>query len=181
MSEAVVERKVLQELEEDIQRLVEIYELERKAAFCYQCGTCSGSCPVFMAEPEYNPRKMIMSLASGTWQSFINSEVAWLCAMCHTCLERCPQRIEVSEILTEVRNILARRGILPDIIAEKLRRVMERGMSAPYSKLIDKRRARYGLPPAPVFDAEAAKLVFDIFAVNHVLAAKKAREGGGSP
>jgi len=168
----------MDKLAEDIKRLVEIYDLEKKAAFCYQCGTCSGSCPVFMVQPEYNPRKMIESLANGTWQSFINSEVAWMCSMCHLCLERCPQRIEVSEILAEVRNILARRGIMPDIIAEKLERVLKTGISAPYSALIDKRRARYGLPSAPKFDAEAAKVIFDIFALNHVLTAKRSREGG---
>lgn len=159
----------------EIKRLVEVYNLRSKAFYCYQCGTCSGSCPVFSANPEYNPRRMIESLINGTWETYLNSDIVWLCTTCHMCLERCPQKVEVSEILAEVRNIIARRGLVPDIIVEKLERLEKTGASTPYSKLVEKRRKMYKLPPLPELDPGAIKEIFDMFAVDYIIKNKKTR------
>ena len=60
---------------------------------CYQCGTCTGDCPVAWVSSEFNPRKLVQML---------DMNKAWLCVGCYKCL-RCPRDLKPVEIFSELR------------------------------------------------------------------------------
>lgn len=71
---------------------------------CYQCGTCTGDCPVAQVNPTFNPRK-IMLLASFGVDSILESNIAWLCSTCYKCTSLCPRDVKPSEVLGALRNL----------------------------------------------------------------------------
>lgn len=106
----------------------------KKLMTCYQCGVCTGGCPVAYVKPEYNPRRMLETVILGKYDEILSSELVWLCTSCQSCLERCPQRIEVSELLVELRNLAAEKGKIPKLLMERAGRIAETGQSTPVSR-----------------------------------------------
>lgn len=76
---------------------------------CYQCGKCTGGCPVasFM---EHSPRQIMRLLQLGMVDDALNSNSIWLCAACHTCSSRCPKEIELSKIMDSLKFISKSQG-----------------------------------------------------------------------
>lgn len=65
---------------------------------CIQCGTCSGTCPVapFM---DYTPRQIIAMINEGMKEQVLASNTFWYCASCYHCTVRCPQDINITELM----------------------------------------------------------------------------------
>lgn len=77
---------------------------------CYQCGKCSAGCP--MADSfDLMPRQIIHYMQLGDMESVLESKTIWLCASCHTCMERCPHDINIPSIIEKARMEAERRGI----------------------------------------------------------------------
>lgn len=69
---------------------------------CYQCGKCSAGCP--MAEDmDLPPQRIMRMLQLGLVNEALNAKGPWLCAQCMVCSTRCPQNIEITDIMREVR------------------------------------------------------------------------------
>ncbi len=132
-------------------KLIEDENYRKKLTMCYQCGMCTGGCPVAHVNSEYNPRRIVESVILGQHAEILRSELIWLCTSCHSCLERCPQRIEVSELLVELRNLAAKTDNVPRPLLERAKRIAETGQSTPTSKASMTWREKLHLPPmAPV-------------------------------
>ena len=55
---------------------------------CYQCGNCSGGCPVSM-KSSLNPRKLVYCYLNDECQGMSAEELGlWECTTCSTCTER---------------------------------------------------------------------------------------------
>jgi heterodisulfide reductase subunit C len=77
---------------------------------CYQCGTCSGSCP--MAEHiTVLPRRVMAFLQLGNREKLEQSNTPWTCASCHTCMVRCPRGIDIPKLMEALRLIQLRQNI----------------------------------------------------------------------
>ena len=77
---------------------------------CYQCGTCSGSCP--MAEHlTILPRRVMALLQLGVKEELDKSNTPWTCASCHTCMVRCPRGIDIAKVMEALRLIRLRQNI----------------------------------------------------------------------
>lgn len=77
---------------------------------CYQCGTCSGSCP--MAEHlTVLPRRVMALLQLGNKEELDKSNTPWTCASCHTCMVRCPRGIDIAKVMESLRLIRLRQNI----------------------------------------------------------------------
>ncbi len=74
---------------------------------CYQCGRCSGNCPM-AAEMDLLPHQVVRACLLGQ-ESVLNAETVWLCDGCHTCTERCPREIDVSAVMDALRGLTRRR------------------------------------------------------------------------
>lgn len=96
----------------DIQS-VEVRRLERISGEdvkrCYQCGNCSGGCPVSYAM-EIPPTKVMRFLQLGNIEDVRNANTMWLCVGCLQCYSRCPQGVSVAAILEAMRQDALREG-----------------------------------------------------------------------
>jgi Fe-S oxidoreductase/coenzyme F420-reducing hydrogenase delta subunit len=74
---------------------------------CLECGKCSASCPRQLTGKEYSPRLLAHKLiAEREDESFIESSV-WECLTCGLCQERCPSDVVISQLILEMRTLLA--------------------------------------------------------------------------
>ena len=83
---------------------------------CYQCVKCTAGCPL-ADKFDVTPNQVMRSLQLGD-ASVLNSKAIWLCASCQTCATRCPQNIDVTGVMDELRIEARERGIkstVPDV------------------------------------------------------------------
>ncbi len=69
---------------------------------CIQCGTCSGVCPLSIYM-DYSPRQIIALTRAGFKNEVLSSFTIWLCASCYACTVECPQQIEITNIMYELK------------------------------------------------------------------------------
>ena len=65
---------------------------------CIQCGTCSGTCPV-AGYMDHTPRQIIAMINQGMKDQVLESNTFWYCASCYHCTVRCPQEINITELM----------------------------------------------------------------------------------
>jgi heterodisulfide reductase subunit C len=139
-------------------------------AYCYQCATCSGACPVAkVTEGRYNPRRLILDALLGLKEKIFGPENAfniWGCTVCDTCDEVCPQKVELTEIFIILKNMSIERGEAPSYFTGQASAVYDYGKAIPSQPAIERRRDQLGIPPVmpPNVDEvkkllEATKLV----------------------
>jgi heterodisulfide reductase subunit C/nitrate reductase gamma subunit len=81
---------------------------------CFGCRNCTNVCPVVRAyeEPEKAlgllPHQIMACLGMGFADLACGSAMLWNCLTCYQCQEHCPQMVEVTDILYELKNISAR-------------------------------------------------------------------------
>ncbi len=68
---------------------------------CYQCGTCTGSCPSGRTTA-FRTRQLIRKAQLGLKDDILPSEDLWMCTTCYSCVERCPRDVESSDIIIPV-------------------------------------------------------------------------------
>jgi len=87
---------------------------------CSRCGFCQAVCPIFETtlRPAYNARgKMLLLKEVMDGQIELSEELAetfYHCTTCRSCTYSCPAKINVSEIVEEVRKKLYRDGHAPE-------------------------------------------------------------------
>jgi len=133
-------------------------------AYCYQCATCSGACPVAqVTEGRYNPRRLILDALLGLKEKIFGPENVfniWGCTVCDTCDEVCPQKVELTEIFVILKNISVERGEAPEHYTGQASTILEHGKAIPMQPAIERRRTQLGLPAVIAPDiAEVKKLL----------------------
>ena len=119
---------------------------------CFQCGTCTASCVVARFAGNYNPRMTILRALRGSPKVF-EDERLWLCGSCHKCSERCPENVEPTEVLMQIKEEAFRRGAVPKAIYEKGDLILKTGWSLE-SASADILRRRVGLQPLSAINTE---------------------------
>jgi len=77
---------------------------------CYQCGKCSGGCPMADAM-DLKPRGIMRCAQIGSLDRILRSNTIWLCTGCYACVDRCPHDVNVPALIEEARYEASRRGI----------------------------------------------------------------------
>jgi heterodisulfide reductase subunit C len=75
---------------------------------CYQCGLCSGSCPVRFAM-DLSPTQVIRLVQIGDVEKIFETNTFWICSTCFACQARCPRDINITKIMEALRQIRLRR------------------------------------------------------------------------
>ncbi|MBN1259656.1 MAG: 4Fe-4S dicluster domain-containing protein [Anaerolineae bacterium] len=88
-----------------------------KVLQCYQCGTCSGSCPV-IEEMEYGPRRIMHLIQLGEKEKVLSSKDMWFCVSCYSCANRCPRDIQITDVMASLRELSEHQGYATDREAE---------------------------------------------------------------
>ncbi|MHA1276328.1 MAG: (Fe-S)-binding protein [Candidatus Helarchaeota archaeon] len=84
--------------------------LKRKVSYCYQCGTCSGCCPVSYTQ-DFSPRAIIYDLLNNPDpQEILKKDNLLACLTCNYCLSRCPQNVDFGEFIRAARTELFKEG-----------------------------------------------------------------------
>jgi len=79
---------------------------------CIQCGTCTGSCPVSYTM-DVTPREVIALFRARDIESILSSRTIWICASCYACTVRCPQGVQVTDILYALKRLAIEQEIFP--------------------------------------------------------------------
>ncbi len=99
--------------------LAEVLETQggRLVQQCYQCGTCSGSCPV-IDDMAYGPRRIMHMIQAGMEAEVLSSKDMWRCVSCYSCANRCPREIEITDLMADLRRMSVAKGYAHDKEAE---------------------------------------------------------------
>jgi len=84
---------------------------------CYQCGTCSASCPA-LPDMIHGPRRIMYMIQNGMEQEVLSSPDIWRCVSCYSCMNRCPRGIEITVLFSELRRLAIQKGYVEDKEAE---------------------------------------------------------------
>lgn len=77
---------------------------------CYQCGMCSGNCPV-ATNMDISPRRIIELARLGLEEEVVNSKTVWICASCLACAVNCPRGFDLSKVMEAIRLLTLRKNI----------------------------------------------------------------------
>ena len=115
---------------------------------CFQCGTCSGSCPSGRRTP-YKVRQIVRKCLLGLKEEVIADDALWMCTTCYTCQERCLRSVKIVEIIKKARNIAAHAGYMAKPHKMTGVFVMNTGHGVPINDKVKALRAKIGLPEIP--------------------------------
>ena len=77
---------------------------------CYQCGMCSGNCPV-ASNMDLLPRHIIELARLGLEEEIANSKTVWICASCLACTVNCPRGFDLSKMMEAIRLLTLRKNV----------------------------------------------------------------------
>ena len=115
---------------------------------CFQCGTCSGSCPSGRRTP-YKVRQIVRKCLLGLKEEVITDDALWMCTTCYTCQERCLRSVKIVEIIKKARNIAAHAGYMAKPHKMTGVFVLNTGHAVPINDAAKALRVKIGLPEVP--------------------------------
>jgi heterodisulfide reductase subunit C2 len=142
--------------------------------YCFQCGTCTASCPVRAVEDRFNPRRIIRMAILGMKKEVLNSSFIWLCSSCYACQQRCPQGVKITGIMAALKNIAVRNKIVPAMFAGQVASLKAHGRVYEVSELENEKRAKIGLPQITEMPDEIRKIL-------EMTCAEELARGGAAP
>ena len=147
---------------------------------CYQCGTCTGSCP--MGRRNALRTRKIMRMASlGLKDQLLHSDEIWYCSTCYTCTDRCPRHVRPTDVIMAIRNMATRQHIVPKNFLQTAGLIYQTGHGVPNNDANKKIRVRLGLtenPPTTHMYPEYIPGIQKILEATGLMAIKAAVEGG---
>ncbi|MGQ9725701.1 MAG: 4Fe-4S dicluster domain-containing protein [Candidatus Bathycorpusculaceae bacterium] len=144
------------------------YEMSKKHGaerimLCFQCGTCTADCPISRFSDFYRPRKIARMVQLGLKDRLLSDEALWLCSSCFTCVDHCPQGVEIAGIVRVLRNLSVKeKGAMPLVYRELASNLLKGGYVYEIVESRHKKRAELGLPPLPKPNLEEISKIFQI-------------------
>jgi Fe-S oxidoreductase len=80
------------------------------AVLCYECGKCSGICPVARYDSSFSPRSVLVRAVRGEDESLVADQSVWSCLTCKLCDTRCPVAIDYGLLTKAVRAVVRNEG-----------------------------------------------------------------------
>lgn len=134
-----------------------------KVMLCFQCGTCTADCPIARFSEFYKPRRIARMVQLGLKDRLLLNNALWLCSSCFTCVDHCPQGVEIAGIVRVLRNMTVEdKNILPLVYKELATNLMKTGYvyEIPESRL--QKRVEHGLPPLPKPNVKDVMKIFEV-------------------
>ena len=82
----------------------ELERLAHECALCYQCGTCTSSCPNGL-DLTQGPRRIVRAVLARDADAVLGSDDLWRCTGCGACSEACRMQIDVAAVLRALRRL----------------------------------------------------------------------------
>jgi len=132
-----------------------------KIMLCFQCGTCTADCPISRFSDFYRPRKIARMVQLGLKDRLLSDDALWLCSTCFTCVDHCPQGVEIAGIGRALRNLTVKEKALMPLVSKQLAsNILKGGYSYEFPESRHKRREMRGLPPLPKPNLKDLKKIF---------------------
>jgi Fe-S oxidoreductase len=91
-------------------------------AECYQCGTCTATCPVNMVrESKLTIRKLLHQAQMG----ITPDRLVWQCSSCKLCEVRCPRSVDIVDNIHAIRQHHFKKRMIPKEFEQLLWNVLE--------------------------------------------------------
>lgn len=87
---------------------------------CYQCGTCTVSCPL-------SPNIRVRGLMAKAQLGVVDDASVWKCVTCKFCETTCPRGVKIADVMRGMRVLLYERKVVPERLVEGLWRIYEDG------------------------------------------------------
>jgi Fe-S oxidoreductase len=101
--------------------------LEAHLQSCYQCGTCTGGCPI-ARKSNLNIRRLVSEFVLKTNLDHLKEKLElWDCTTCKTCSIRCPMGVNPMDLIIEMRSTLIEEGDIPETLGEALESMNRHG------------------------------------------------------
>ncbi|MHA2189495.1 MAG: 4Fe-4S dicluster domain-containing protein [Candidatus Thorarchaeota archaeon] len=123
---------------------------------CFQCAKCSAGCPV-SDKVNIQIHEVMRMLLFGLKEA-LDTDMVWLCTTCYTCQERCPQGIDITDILFGLKNMAYRKGIAPPGYASAAKSLYDTGKLYPPTEW---EREDLELDEVPEFDVKETQKMFN--------------------
>jgi heterodisulfide reductase subunit C len=89
-------------------------EFDRTGMFqtfmCFQCRKCTCGCPATFAMDLY-PDQVVRLVQLGQRDKVLASRTIWVCASCETCTTRCPNGVQIAELMDGLKELAIERGV----------------------------------------------------------------------
>ena len=118
------------------------------ANMCYQCGTCTGSCPS-APRSSYRIRLFMRRCVLGLENEALTDPDLWLCTTCYSCTDRCPRDIAPTDVIMAMRNLAFKRDIVPKNFLQTTQLIYNSGHGVPNNDVNRAARTKLGLPADP--------------------------------
>jgi len=118
------------------------------AHLCFQCGTCTGSCPS-ATRSSYRIRTFMRRANLGMKEVSLTDPDLWLCTTCYTCSDRCPRDLIPTDVIFAMRNMAAKRGIVPKNFLATVNFIYNTGHAVPNNDANRAARVKLGLEAEP--------------------------------
>lgn len=118
------------------------------ANMCYQCGTCTGSCPS-APRSSYRIRLFMRRCVLGLEDEALTDPDLWLCTTCYSCTDRCPRDIAPTDVIMAMRNLAFKRDIVPKNFLQTCQLIYNSGHGVPNNDVNRAARTKLGLPADP--------------------------------
>ena len=118
------------------------------AHMCYQCGTCTGSCPS-APRSTYRIRKFMRRAVLGLENETLIDPDLWLCTTCYSCSDRCPRDIIPTDVIMAMRNLAFKRDIVPVNFLKTVTAIYASGHGVPNNDVNRAAREKIGLSRDP--------------------------------
>ena len=70
---------------------------------CLTCGMCASGCPASGID-NMDPRKFLRMAVLGLDEEVLSTPWVWACTMCMRCIHACPMKIDIPQLMVNVRN-----------------------------------------------------------------------------
>jgi len=166
------------------QRTIRVEELDKNLAhavmeaggknlrYCFQCGTCSASCPIFSQSADYAPLYLMRLAALGEKQVLKDPQI-WMCAGCQSCTERCPRGVRPTDVIRVLRNLAAKEGNINEFYRMQASTIANDGRIWNDIEFINEVRQDMGLPKISPVNLTEVSAILDCTKVKTTLSNKK--------
>jgi CoB--CoM heterodisulfide reductase subunit B len=141
-----------------VEKVKDLFDLQFLVK-CAQCKACVEECPAARSIHDYEPTQVIEKLLEGQIEELLDGRDIWYCLECETCHELCPWEIGMSEIMTKLKSMAARKGNMPLGLRQAAKAYRESGAIA---EVIEISRKRLGLPASKATGYEHLKKILAV-------------------
>ncbi len=134
---------------------------KEKVYTCYQCGVCSGCCPVASIEMGFRPREIMQKTQHEKIPELVNNSTIWMCTACYNCYEQCPQNVKVTDVIMELQSEAMRKGVAPTKFQKVMGMVYKNALTNTLVGFTLKQREKVGLKEPPQVNVKAAKGIIE--------------------